>query len=554
MTTTEGAAGPTGQTNATGQSGASRPRRQNDIDEEVFRRDLAEVHLLIDFISSLPGRSLNDLKVLDPRWEPTPGKPDDRRPEMDPAETVRRISLIKFPPDPSPKIRAEDAALLLLAKDCLNELTRPARGRSIAYSTMFAAGQGLLGRIGNLISNLNIISNLTRHKAEEQASSRLDLAERASPEVIPHVRRFKLVFSILLTSVFIWLLLTALTYWDVALGGSILQRVDQLEREKLTILQANPNLYGCANQEGNASNTNASTTVSCLRLETITHDLIRSSEDLSKFSQCRGVERFLFIRCWPGSNFVGRDVGAVRPTAQQANSGARVASATQAPVANHDASREVVPTDNPSSSAPAPRAPSAEQPARGSKPAISGQSSSGGGNQPQSTGERAGGQNTTATSERGALAADEQASRTDGQTIASVISVFSTLILPMMFGLLGTLVATIRSIHDKIRDSLLAPRDLVLTLTGLPIGAIAGLVVGLFINPSGSVPGSSGLTGGLSLSAGGLAFLAGYAADAFFSFLDSIRSQVFAATNPPPGSGASSPRPMAGQTSAPPPR
>jgi len=117
MTTTEGAAGPTGQTNATGQSGASRPRRQNDIDEEVFRRDLAEVHLLIDFISSLPGRSLNDLKVLDPRWEPTPGKPDDRRPEMDPAETVRRISLIKFPPDPSPKIRAEDAALLLLAKD-----------------------------------------------------------------------------------------------------------------------------------------------------------------------------------------------------------------------------------------------------------------------------------------------------------------------------------------------------------------------------------------------------------------------------------------------------
>jgi hypothetical protein len=125
----------------------------------------------------------------------------------------------------------------------------------------------------------------------------------------------------------------------------------------------------------------------------------------------------------------------------------------------------------------------------------------------------------------------------------------------MMFGLLGTLVATIRSIHDKMRDNLLSPRDLILTLTGLPIGAIAGLVVGLFINPSGSAPGSSpGLTGGLSLSAGGLAFLAGYAADAFFSFLDAIRSQVFAATNPPPGSDASSLRTAPGQTTTPPPR
>ena len=31
------------------------------INEEVFRRDLNEVHLLIEFISGLPGKSLNDL-------------------------------------------------------------------------------------------------------------------------------------------------------------------------------------------------------------------------------------------------------------------------------------------------------------------------------------------------------------------------------------------------------------------------------------------------------------------------------------------------------------
>lgn len=226
---------------------------------------------------------------------------------------------------------------------------------------------------------------------------------------------------------------------------------------------------------------------------------------------------------------MGRNVGADTPSAQQANSGGRVPSATQGSIANRRAGQQVASGYSSSSSAPA----------TGSNHSISAQATAESGNQPQNTEERTGGQNTTAASEKRDVSMDSQASRTDGQAIASVISVFSTLVLPMIFGLLGTLVATIRSIHDKVRDSLLSPRDLVLTLTGLPIGAIAGLVVGLFINPSGSAPGSSGLTGGLSLGAGGLAFLAGYAADAFFSFLDSIRSQVFAATNPPPGSGAS---------------
>jgi hypothetical protein len=324
------------------------------------------------------------------------------------------------------------------------------------------------------------------------------------------------------------------------LGGSILQHIDQLQREKLAILQANPVLSGSACREKNASNTNGSATVSCLQLEKINLDLKKSSEDLSKFSQCRGVKRSLFIRCWPASNFVGRNVGVETPSAQQ-NLGARVASGTQMSVANRGASQELASGDTPISSERAPIASSPNNPASGSSPSVSAQPTSGDGRQPQSTGERAGGQNTIGASEQKPTLADQQASQTDGQAIASIVSVFSTLVLPMMFGLLGTLVATIRAIHDKMRDSLLSPRDLVLSLTGLPIGAIAGLVVGLFINPSGAVPGSSGLTGGLSLGAGGLAFLAGYAADAFFSFLDSIRSQVFAATNPPPGSAGSAP-------------
>jgi len=39
----------------------------------------------------------------------------------------------------------------------------------------------------------------------------------------------------------------------------------------------------------------------------------------------------------------------------------------------------------------------------------------------------------------------------------------------MMFGVLGTVIGAFRSIQAKIRDSELAPRDLGLTVLGLPL-------------------------------------------------------------------------------------
>src|SRR5947199_7068649 len=98
---------------------------QNDpVDEEIFRRDLNEVHLLIDFISSLPGKSLNDLSLPDPAWNPTANSLNEKRRMMDPAESVARISRIRFPPSQNAEERSQEAAVLLLAKDRLNDLAR----------------------------------------------------------------------------------------------------------------------------------------------------------------------------------------------------------------------------------------------------------------------------------------------------------------------------------------------------------------------------------------------------------------------------------------------
>jgi hypothetical protein len=473
-----------------GSGGATRPKSQDEpLDEEIFRRDLNEVHLLIDFISSLPGKSLNDLNLPDPSWVPANQQSNEKRRVMDTAESIVHISRIRFPPAPEPKVRAENAALLLLAKDRLNDLARPTRGRSIAYTTMFAAG----------------ISK--RKGAQGQEPSRLDLAQRVCPELVSQVRRFRWFYICSLLFVFAWLIFTALCYWDVALGDSILQHVNQLDQEQSTMLRTIPNLLDCANQVGAGSEQNSSIRVSCLELNKLSENQQRTADELTKFSSCSGWTRYLFLRCWSGSNFVGRS-----PESGSGPSVNRTGSPTSAQ------SQTAGAENRPESAGAAPAQQRGTESAKQTVPA---------------------GQHATAPSEKGDTVMGEQASLMDASAIAAVLFVFSTYILPMMFGLLGTLVAALRSVHDKIRDNLLAPRDLLLTLTSLPIGAIAGLSVGLFFRfQGGSVSGSSGLSGAVSLGAAGLAFLAGYAADAFFSFLDSVRSQVFKATNPPPGSDA----------------
>ncbi len=112
--------------------------------------------------------------------------------------------------------------------------------------------------------------------------------------------------------------------------------------------------------------------------------------------------------------------------------------------------------------------------------------------------------------------------------MASFLALFSSYVLPMMFGLLGTLASTVRVIQAKVRDYVLAPHDLPLTLLGLLLGPLAGFTIGLFFDPSDTTPTStSGLTGGVILTPSGLGFLAGYGADSFFKMLDALLVRVF---------------------------
>jgi len=115
---------------------------------------------------------------------------------------------------------------------------------------------------------------------------------------------------------------------------------------------------------------------------------------------------------------------------------------------------------------------------------------------------------------------------------AAVVGVFTSYIVPMMFGLLGTLAGLVRTISGKVRESLLSPRDYKLSLASVPLGLVAGLAVGLIFSSSAiSVQGLVGQTTATSLSAAALAFLAGYGADSFFTMLDALLRRVFASSN-----------------------
>jgi hypothetical protein len=106
--------------------------------------------------------------------------------------------------------------------------------------------------------------------------------------------------------------------------------------------------------------------------------------------------------------------------------------------------------------------------------------------------------------------------------------------LPVIFGLLGILVFVILDFYDKLRDSRLDPRDHWLCLIRLVLGLVTGSCIGLFYSasvPAGASPTES-VAAALSLSASGIAFLAGYGVEGVFNMLEGLVSRVFVAQQP----------------------
>jgi hypothetical protein len=137
------------------------------------------------------------------------------------------------------------------------------------------------------------------------------------------------------------------------------------------------------------------------------------------------------------------------------------------------------------------------------------------------------------------LGHDPFASLKEGQKdvefiIGPALTMWGNYMLPVIFGLLGILVFVILDFYGKIRDSRLDPRDHWLCLIRLVLGLVTGSCIGLFYSatvPADASPTES-VAAALSLSASGIAFLAGYGVEGVFNMLEGLVSRVFVAQQP----------------------
>lgn len=459
---------------ADGKSSASaapweRSESEQLLDELIFKQDLNEVHLLIDFVSGRSDRSLSTLAMPNPHKDQQ--YPNDT---LSASEIVMRIAQMRYPPNKDDAVvNSQNAAILLMAKDRLSTLASPARGLTIAYTAMFIGAEGSWAGVvgsspqrrwwtsrraqpegggsvpGERAARLGpenpgpVTSGHRWAGPPESRDSRIDLASQTVPGLQRNAWRFRKWRDWLIWFSMLWVLLTALTYWDVALGRSVLQRLDQFWKTRSTMLQATPELLNQAlcppYQAGQATPPPSPTDEEakkiagpCRALWSLDRSRADARTDLERAFRCEGLSRTvvpLHLWCWSGILS-----GGIEPEPGHVN----------------------------------------------------------------------------------------------WQSAASVLSVFTTYILPMMFALLGTLICAFRNIHDRVRDSTLAPRHLVGMKLGIPMGLVAGIAVGLFFSPSAApVQGGTSVAGELSLTPSGLGFLAGYGCQPFFRFIDDLLERVF---------------------------
>ncbi len=430
----------------------------------VFQQELNEVYLLLDFISGQPDKHLSDLDSKIVDLSNPNAK-------LSSIEVIKRVSGLRYPPAPP---AAADAAFLLTTKDWLNSIAYPARGLTIAYTIMFIEGDGAgLRRFFRRLA-----AATSGRKLEQPAfSSRVQMAQQTFPGLIDSAARFRSVKDLFAWGAIISTVISAFLLWQVTYGVQLTSRLNDLERSRS---EAAAGIYDQLTRERATGGTSSGNPTS-------------TSQD--------GVE-YLQEVCSTDSD----PAHASPPTTQNADPASKPRdhqSSTVRQLCNSYVYQQAL-LDMTIKDVGAYRDGKlfklyAEMlPVHAVCPA------------------------------EGCTRASRGFSRQeDAESVAGVLVMMSNYMLPILFGLVGTIASLVRSIQDKATQSILAPRDRSLSLIRLPLGIMAGVGVGLFFNPSTISAQTGGSLGLLTLSASGIAFLAGYGAEGFFRMLDLLITRIF---------------------------
>ena len=131
---------------------------------------------------------------------------------------------------------------------------------------------------------------------------------------------------------------------------------------------------------------------------------------------------------------------------------------------------------------------------------------------------------------------------TDEQWATAALTVLTNSVMPVLYGLLGSMAYVLRRFHDRMAGSLLTPRDQRANRIRLALGALIGACIGLFFNSSTATSQAAGvLQLAVNLSASALAFLAGYGVEGVLRTLDALISSLFKITDGTGSGGTAKP-------------
>lgn len=197
------------------QSGNGRRGASRDPRVFVLLRELSEVHLLLDHVSANPNTTVSEL---------TAGTLPAELGE----DWIEKVCRIAWPPDGSEDEKAEDAALLIRAKDYLNRLAHPASGSTIAFTllvTQQAArrrratkGERARQQGGDPVKSWWRKLGLR----EDPSPTRSSLAQAAYPDLVPKALGFRRWMTMISIGLLMTLVLTCGMSWYVAAGNSAL--------------------------------------------------------------------------------------------------------------------------------------------------------------------------------------------------------------------------------------------------------------------------------------------------------------------------------------------
>lgn len=464
------------------EAGASGPSSLTaDIEELQFHSDLAEVQLLLDFISGRPDKAFSAAALTKTIATDTITM-----------EELRQIATIRFPPNKSIEANAADAALLIAIKDKLNQLVRPASGLTVAFTLRtwtpwFSTSRGL-GRDW----------------------ARWKLANQAYPRLGRSVFRFQ--FSAFLLSVAA-VVVTFFTVWlsnEVADGTAKLNRIQILETRRSALMDT-------IRQIENSSSAPNVFVGEIVRPQHVAHHAQGSptQEVPQQHFVVRYCEKEKLIRPEPRPDDVNDTIEKFDSAQQYEICDNYYKLESEISSARSELKQWWDDWEN--------------SPISFVRCRIVARF---GGHLKECEGSPeldAGGIISVGVVLPAQVLPKNKfvASKTNYTfpLASDTLATLSNIWLPVLYGFIGAIVAAMRSIYQKVSNSTLAPWDTRLLWTRVVLGVMAGASIGLFFAPSGtSVQGSPGI-GTLSLSA--IAFLAGYAVDGLFALLDEIINRVF---------------------------